>query len=319
MSVDAIHTPVLKEEVLKYLGPRKEGELFLDATTGEGSHSLALLENFPTLKVICCDADPQILNVARKRLKPYGDRVIFYNGWTQNFLMEYPSSVKRPDAILADLGVSFFHYEKGGRGFSFRYDEPLDMRIDTGSGFTAAECIARLSENELVKMFRENAGERYSRRIAKGIVEARARGAVTNSAVLSEIVERSVPSSHVYGHVHPATKIFMALRIAVNGELLRLPDLLENALHVLEPGGRLGVITFNSAEDRIVKTFFRSKNKDCTCPPEKPICNCGGSRIVTLLSRKGVVPSEEEIRMNPPSRSARLRVVEKNLDEAVYE
>ncbi|MDR0474001.1 MAG: 16S rRNA (cytosine(1402)-N(4))-methyltransferase RsmH [Treponema sp.] len=314
--MEVIHTPVLREETIRYLGPRNEGELMLDATTGEGGHSEAFLSAFPHLRMICVDADPEILKTAIERHKIFGGRVQFFNDWAQNIFAEYPASLKRPDTILIDLGVSYFHYEKSGRGFSFRYDEPLDMRIDTSSGLTAADFIARLSEKELADMFYVNAGERYSRRIAKAVVEARANGPVTSSAVLADIVERSVPPSYSRTHVHPATKVFMALRIAVNCELSRLPDLLEGALRLLEPGGRMGVISFNSAEDRIVKLFFREKNKDCLCPPDDPICRCGGNRLVNLLSRKGVTPSDEEIRMNPPSRSARLRVVEKILDEA---
>jgi 16S rRNA (cytosine1402-N4)-methyltransferase len=175
--------------------------------------------------------------------------------------------------------------------------------------------IARLNEKELADLLYNNGGERYSRRIAKIVHEAKSSGPISSSGVLAELVERAVPAAYRHGPVHPATKTFQALRIAVNGELARLPGLLEAALRVLEPGGRLGIISFHSLEDRIVKNFFREKNKDCICPPEEPICRCGGSRVVTLLSRKGVPPSDEEIRQNPPSRSARLRAVEKVLDE----
>ncbi|AEF80113.1 16S rRNA (cytosine(1402)-N(4))-methyltransferase RsmH [Leadbettera azotonutricia] len=313
--MEAVHTPVLLEETVQYLGPRKDGELLVDASQGEGGHSLEFLSRFPELRVIGLDADPAIQEIARERLKGFGDRVQLYNCWSHAFFAEYPSELKRPDTILIDLGVSLFHYEKGGRGFSFRYDEPLDMRIDTSTGLSAGELVSRLSEKDLADLLYKNAEERYSRRIAKAIAEAKAGGAIASSAVLSEIVERAVPPAYRHGPVHPATKTFQALRIAVNGELSKLPDLLEGALRVLEPGGRLGVISFHSLEDRIVKNFFREKNKDCICPPEEPICRCGGQRVVTLLSRKGIPPREEEIRMNPPSRSARLRVAEKILDE----
>jgi 16S rRNA (cytosine1402-N4)-methyltransferase len=313
--MEAVHTPVLLEETIRYLGPRKDGELMVDATLGEGGHSFAFLSRFPELRVIGLDADPAIQDVARERLRGFGDRVQLYNCWSHGFFAEYPSELKRPDTILIDLGVSLFHYEKGGRGFSFRYDEPLDMRIDTSTGLSASELISRLSEKDLADLLYNNAEERYSRRIAKAIAEAKAGGAISSSVALSEIVERAVPPSYRHGPAHPATKTFQALRIAVNSELSKLPDLLEGALRVLEAGGRLGVISFHSLEDRIVKNFFREKNKDCICPPEEPICRCGGQRVVTLLSRKGVPPSEEEIRANPPSRSARLRAVEKILDE----
>jgi 16S rRNA (cytosine1402-N4)-methyltransferase len=223
--------------------------------------------------------------------------------------------MKRPDRILADLGISRFHYEKGGRGFSFRKDEPLDMRIDPRRGITAAELVARLSERDLADLIYANGEERYSRRIARGIVEARSRGTIAGSASLAEIVRRSVPGRCRRGPLHPATRTFQALRIAVNGELSRLPDLLEAALNVLEPGGRMAFITFHSLEDRIVKNFFRQKNKDCTCPPEAPICRCGGRRVVAVLTKKPLVPGEAELKNNPLSRSAKLRGVEKILEE----
>jgi len=314
--MELIHTPVLLEETIKYLAPRKAKELMVDATLGEGGHSHAFLKQFPDLRLIGIDADPEILKVARQRLGVFGDRVQFYSGWSHDFFAEYPGIYPRPDTILMDLGVSLFHYEKSGRGFSFRYDEPLDMRIDSSSGISAAEIVSRLSEKSLADLLYANAEERYSRRIARAIGEAKASGAIASSVVLAEIIERAVPAAYRHGPIHPATKTFQALRIAVNGELSRLHDLLEAALRVLEPGGRLGVISFHSLEDRIVKNFFREKNRDCICPPEEPICKCGGQRAVTLLTKKGVKSGEEELRRNPPSRSARFRAIQKILDEA---
>ena len=314
--MEVFHTPVLLEETIKYLAPRKAGELMIDATVGEGGHLFAFLSQFPDLKVIGIDADSEIQKTARERLAPFGDRVQFYTGWSHDFFAEYPAEIRRPDTILMDLGVSLYHYEKSGRGFSFRYDEPLDMRLDTSSGLSASDLIARLSEKDLADLLYTNAEERYSRQIARAIVEARKSGAITSSAVLAEIIERAVPPAYRHGAIHPATKTFLALRIAVNGELSRLAGLLEAAFRILETGGRLGVISFHSLEDRIVKNFFRDKNRDCICPPEAPICKCGGQRAVTILTRKGVSPGEEEIRKNPPSRSARFRAAEKILDEA---
>jgi 16S rRNA (cytosine1402-N4)-methyltransferase len=313
--VEVVHTPVLLEETIRYLAPRGSGELMVDATIGEGGHSQAFLARFPDLRIIGVDADEEILKTARERLKEFGDRVRFYRGWSHDFFAEYPLPVKRPDTILMDLGISLQQIEKSKRGFSFRYDEPLDMRIDPSAGMSAAELIARLPEKDLADLIYANSGERYSRRIARAIAEAKASGPVRTSLALSEIVTGAVPPAYRHGPVHPATKTFMALRMGVNAELSRLPDLLEAAFRVLEPGGRMGVISFNSAEDKIVKDFFRAKNRDCICPPEAPICRCGGQRFLNLLSRKGVPPTEEEIRGNPPSRSAKLRAVEKVLDE----
>ncbi|MDR1025128.1 MAG: 16S rRNA (cytosine(1402)-N(4))-methyltransferase RsmH [Treponema sp.] len=309
--MEAVHTPVLLEEVIHYLAPRREGELMVDATLGEGGHSYALLSRFPDLKIIGIDIDPSIQEIARERLREFGDRVCFYSGWAQNFFAAYPGELKRPHTILIDLGISLFHYEKSGRGFSFRKDEPLDMRLDPQSGPGAAELVATLSEHELADLLFRNAEERYSRRIARAIVEARERGALRSSRGLGELVEQAVPASYRNGPIHPATKTFLALRIAANGDLARLRELLEAAFLVLEPGGRMGVISFHSLEDRVVKGFFRQKSRDCTCPPEVPI----GRYSLTILTPKGVAPGEAEKRVNPPSRSARLRVVEKNFVE----
>jgi 16S rRNA (cytosine1402-N4)-methyltransferase len=287
----------------------------VDATLGEGGHSWAFLSRFPELRLIGIDADREIQEVARERLKEFGDRVHFYTGWSADFFAELPGDIKRPDTILMDLGISMYHYGKSGRGFSFLKDEYLDMRIDPDRGISAAELIARLSEKDLADLLYRNAGERFSRRIARAVVEARRGSPLTSSAALAELVKGAVPARYRYGSLHPATRTFQALRIAVNGELSNLPELLEAALRSLEPGGIMGVISFHSLEDRIVKNFFREKNKDCTCPPETPICRCGGHRIVRLITRKGVSPADDEVQRNPPSRSAKLRVVQKVLDE----
>jgi len=313
--VEIVHTPVLLEETIAYLAPRGDGELMVDGTLGEGGHSYEFLARFPNLRIIGVDADADIQKIARERLAPFGDRIHFYNGWSHDFFADLPADIKRPDTILLDLGVSVFHYERSGRGFSFRKDEALDMRIDPTMGRSAAELIAALPEKDLADLIFRNAEERFSRRIARSIVEARAKGRIETTAALASIVESSVPAAYRRGLIHPATRTFQALRIAVNGELDRLGELLEAALRVLEPGGRIGVVTFHSLEDRIVKNFFREKNKDCTCPPEAPICTCEGRRALAILTRKAVAPTDDEIMRNPPSRSAKLRVAEKVLDE----
>jgi 16S rRNA (cytosine1402-N4)-methyltransferase len=305
-----VHTPVLLEETIRYLAPRGKGEFMVDATLGEGGHSCAFLSRFEDLRILGIDADRELQQKARKRLGEFGDRIRFFNGWAQDYFGSFPVDGERPDTILIDLGISMCHYEESGRGFSFRRDEPLDMRIDTSGGETAADLIARLSEKDLADMLYHNAGERYSRRIARAIVERRSRGAISGSIELAEIVSRAVPAEYRRGRTHPATKTFQSLRVAVNKELLRLLELLETALAALKAGGRMGVISFDSLQDRGVKNFFRDKNKVCACPPETPICKCGG-RQVNLLTRKAVKPGPEEVRNNPPSRSAKLRVAEK--------
>jgi 16S rRNA (cytosine1402-N4)-methyltransferase len=313
--MEIIHTPVLSEETVLYLAPRHEGEVMVDATLGEGGHSQIFMSRFPGLKIIGIDADRTIQEVAKERLGEFGDRIQYYSGWAQDFFTGYPPDMKRPDTILIELGVSFYHYERSGRGFSFRKDEYLDMRIDTSRGTSAAELLTRLPERELADLLYKNAEERFSRRIARNIAAARSVGTITGSAALAEIVERSVPPFYRHGKIHSATRTFQALRIAVNGDLDRLEELLEGALKVLEVGGRLGVITFHSLEDRIVKNFFREKSRECPSPEGGPTCGGNRRRIVEIVTRKPVVPTDEEVRNNPASRSAKLRVVAKILDE----
>ena len=285
--------------------------LMVDGTLGEGGHTEAFLTAFPNLRVIGIDADVRIQARARERLAPFGDRVIFYPGWSDVFFSEYPKDQKRPDRILIDLGISLFHYEKSGRGFSFRSDEPLDMRLDPSTGESAADIVNRMRESELADLIYQYGEEQYSRRIARAICAARQIAPFTTAKALAECVFTSVPVAYRHGRIHPATKTFQALRIAVNEELDRLPRLLGLALDTLAPGGRLGVITFHSLEDRIVKNYFRDRSKACTCPPEVPICKCGGKPFLELLTRKALAPSDAEIARNSPSRSAKLRVVRK--------
>ena len=299
------------EQVLYYLAPRGGNELLIDATVGEGGHSFAFLSRFHDLSVVGVDADPEIQAVARERLAEFGERMRFYTGWSQDFFADYPADLERPDMALIDLGISSYHYEKSGRGFSFSGEEKLDMRLDATQGFSAAELLAQRPEKEIADILYKNAEERYSRRIARVIAQERQKGVIFTAAALSELVKRAVPAAYRRGPIHPATRTFMALRVAVNGELERLPGLLEGALKILKPGGRLGVISFHSLEDRVVKSFFKMKNKSCVCPPEQAVCSCSGLRSVNILTPKGVTADEDEIKRNPPSRSARLRVAEK--------
>ena len=315
--MEIAHTPVLLEETIQYLAPRGRREMMIDATMGEGGHSYAFLSRFPDLSIMGIDADPAIQAVARQRLAEFGNRAQFYQGWSQDFFADYPAGLARPHTVLADLGISLFHYNKSGRGFSFSADEKLDMRLDTSRGSSAAELLMQMSERNIADILYNNAGERYSRRIARAIARERQMGGITTAAALAELVERAVPASYRHGPIHAATRTFMALRVEVNQELFRLPELLENALEVLEPGGRMGIISYHSAEDRIVKNFFKMKNRDCICPPQAPSCTCGGKRKINLLTRKGVTAGEAEIKRNPPSRSARLRVAEKVMEKDV--
>lgn len=313
--MEIIHTPVLLQETLKYLSPVGEpfeNDCFMvDSTLGEGGHSEAFLSSFKNLRIIGLDADSKIQARAKERLAPFGDRMNFYNGWFNDFYANYPENLPKPDLILFDLGISVFHYERSGRGFSFRYDEPLDMRLNPNAGESVESLVNTKREEELANIIFNYGEERYSRRIARAIVEHRKMSRIVSSKVLADIIYGAVPAQYRHGNIHPATKSFQAFRIAVNGELDRLPLALENAFKNLKTGGKLGVITFHSLEDRIVKNMFKDWAKNCTCPPEQPICNCGGKPKAELILRKPVGPTDSEVVENSPSRSAKLRVLRK--------
>jgi len=310
--MDTVHYSVLQQEVMDYLVPADGEGLFIDCTLGEGGHTELLLEQFSSLRVVGLDADSHILEIARQRLEAYGSRVRFYNTWFNRFFREYPLGGEQPDAILFDLGISIFHYERAGRGFSFQKEEPLDMRLDEGLEISAYDVINTYPEKELMKIFFQYGEERYSRQIVDAISRERKKQQIKTSSELAGIIMNAVPGKYRHGRIHPATRIFQALRIVVNGELARLESVLQDALSILKVGGRMGVISFHSLEDRIVKQFFIEKSRACTCPPEWPICKCGGqNEVVKLVQKKPIRPTDEEIRLNPPSRSAKFRVVEK--------
>lgn len=313
--MEIIHTSVLLNETLEWLSPENESfvdnAFMVDSTLGEGGHSFAFLNRYKNLRIIGLDADQKIQARAKERLSCFGDRMNFHLGWFNDFYANYPDNLPKPNLILFDLGISVFHYERSGRGFSFRYDEELDMRLNDSEGKSASDIVNTMREDELANLIFNYSEERYSRRIARAIVENRQLAPITNSKVLAQIIYDCVPAPYRHGGIHPATKTFQALRIAVNAELNRLPEALNSAFDVLEVGGKMGVITFHSLEDRIVKNTFRNWAKVCSCPPEQPICTCGGSPKVELLTRKPIGPTEEEVKENSPSRSAKLRVIRK--------
>ena len=306
-----VHVPVLLEAVLELLAPPAGEACLVDATLGEGGHTEAFLSRFPRLRVVGVDKDAEILRKAEARLASFAGRVRLVQSGFADFF-ERGLGELRPERILMDLGVSMFHFEQSGRGFSFRSDEPLDMRLDSGEGRTAAELLQEAEEGELARLLEDFGEEPRARRIAAAIVRHRERqGPVTSSGQLARIVAAAVGPEARHGRTHPATRTFQALRIAVNDELEELARALPAALRGLSEGGRMGVIAFHSLEDRIAKRFFRERARACTCPPEWPICQCGGKSQLALLTRKPVSATEEERRANPASRSAKLRVVEK--------
>lgn len=310
--VEAVHTSVLLQEVLDYLKPQTNENTFLiDSTLGEGGHSYAFLKSFPQMEVLGLDADAEIQKRAKERLKDFGSRMKFYRGWYNDFYKNYPEDFAKPNAILFDLGISIFHYELSEMGFSFNKDEKLDMRLNKDEKISAYEIVNESHEDELANILYFNADERYSRRIARAIVNEREKAPIESTIALRDIVYHAVPKAYRHGFTHPATKTFQAIRVAVNHEFERIQEALENAFGVLKPGGRMAVISFHSIEDRIVKHFFRDLGKSCVCPQDMPICKCGGKPKAKILTRKPVEPTAEEIATNAPSRSAKLRVIEK--------
>ena len=309
----APHRPVLLAETVEHLAPERGG-LFVDATVGMGGHSEAILERTPESRVLGLDRDPQALLIARERLARFGTRFRAVHA-NHRDIARVCEEAGEPEAsgVLADLGVSSLQFDAPERGFSFRHDAPLDMRMDAaGDEETAAELLARLSEEEIARIIFEYGEERRSRRIARWIVERRERGeAITTTGELAALVARAV------GHrkterIHPATRTFQALRIAVNEELEALAQFVETAIDLLQPAGRLVVISFHSLEDRIVKRAFRRLAGQCECDRRRtPVCTCGARQVVEILTRRPITPTETEMEENPRARSAKLRACRK--------
>ncbi len=307
--MSTIHVPVLRDQVVELLAATREG-VFVDATLGLGGHASAILAAAPGLRLIGLDRDPRALELARERLAPWSDRVCLVN----RSFADLPDVLDelgagRPAAILADLGCSSLQLDSPGRGFSFLSDGPLDMRMGA-SGRTAADLVNEAGEDELMRILWEYGEERRARAIARAIAERRRRRPLTRTGDLVEVV-LSVLGPGRRGRIHPATRTFQAIRIAVNDELGQLERFLEPAAERLAPGGRLAVISFHSLEDRIVKHTLRRLEGQCTCPPDLPVCRCGARTLVRRLTTKPIRPSEAEMRANSRSRSARLRAAER--------
>jgi len=315
----ALHRPVMVAEVLHWLAPRP-GALYVDATVGLGGHAAALLEaTGGAASLIGLDQDPEALALARTRLAAVTAR-LERPGSVQlvqaNFrdlrpaLQDLGVGDARCDGVLLDLGVSSLQLERPERGFSFRMDGPLDMRMDPALPTNAADLVNTLPERELARIFFEYGEERFGRRIARRIVEARQRQPLRTTRDLADLVRRAVPRP-AEARLDPATRAFQALRIAVNRELEVLEPALRAACDALAPGGRLVVLAYHSLEDRIVKRTFEWLSGRCRCPPGLPTCQCGAERRLDILTRKPATPSAEETRANPRSRSAKLRAAER--------
>ncbi|MGI8495174.1 MAG: 16S rRNA (cytosine(1402)-N(4))-methyltransferase RsmH [Pyrinomonadaceae bacterium] len=303
-----LHKPVLLAETLELLKPRGD-ELHVDATLGLGGHTAAILSAADEISVVGIDRDLEAIESASERLEKFGTRIkIFHANFSEIKSVLAGAKIEGADGILADLGVSSLQFDSETRGFSFRFDAPLDMRMDAHSDAeTAAELLERLTEFEIARIIYEYGEERFSRRIARRIVERRKNGApVRTTKELAEIAEKSVRRGKK-DKIHPATRTFQALRIAVNGELEILEQFIKDACEVLNSGGRFAVITFHSLEDRIVKQTLQKLAGKCFCPPRLPICVCGASKEIEILTKKPVVPDEAELEENPRARSAKLR------------
>ncbi|MEZ5345108.1 MAG: 16S rRNA (cytosine(1402)-N(4))-methyltransferase RsmH [Pyrinomonadaceae bacterium] len=303
-----IHTSVLLAESISYLDVKTNG-LYIDATLGLGGHSEAILGSAEGTKVIGIDQDLEAIGFAGKRLKQFGDRItIFHDNFAEIRNVAEKAKVKGADGIIADLGVSSLQFDSETRGFSFRFDAPLDMRMNADSDSeTAAELLQRLSEEEIANIIYEYGEERFSRRIARRIIERRQKGdPVRTTGDLAELVKYAVPKRSK-DKIHPATKTFQALRIAVNNELEILESFIKESIDLLKTNGRFVVITFHSLEDRIVKRTFQTLSGKCSCPPRLPVCICGAEKKIQILTRKPVVPTEKETIENSRARSAKLR------------
>lgn len=300
-----VHKPVLASEVVNYLRPDREASLLLDATVGQGGHTLLFLDSYPLLHVIGVDADPRMLEYARERLSPFGDRVELVHSWFDDFLVDYDRD-RRPDRILFDLGISMVHFSPDGGGFSYRDESAFDMRLNPEEERNALDALAELSQEELADVIYNYGEERLSRRIAAALKERRRE--IESAAEAAEVIRAAVPPKYRRGRLHPATRTFQALRIWVNRELERLERALPAAISQLAPGGVLGVISFHSLEDRMVKRYFKNLS---TSLCEAPTSFDGKDYRLDLLTKKPVMPGEVEIAENPASRSAKLRVARK--------
>ncbi len=301
------HISVLLDETINSLNIKPDG-IYVDGTAGGAGHSCKIAERLTSGKLIALDRDPDAVKIATERLKGYNAVVIQSNFSDMRHALD-SQGINKVDGILLDLGVSSYQLDNGDRGFSYKYDAPLDMRMSK-SGATAADLVNELSADELAKIFRDYAEEKFAYKIACSIVKQREKGRIETTIALADIIAACYPAA-ARRDGNPARKCFQALRIAVNDEFGSLERALDTAFDMLNVGGVLSIITFHSLEDRIVKQRFKEYTTGCTCPPDFPVCVCGKTPRGKLVFRKPVVPSEEELAVNQRSRSAKLRAIVK--------
>jgi 16S rRNA (cytosine1402-N4)-methyltransferase len=310
MEQEVGHLPVMPTEVILALSPHP-GSFQIDATVGGGGHAIRILEAAnPGGRLLGIDADPRAIERSRARLAAFGDQAVLRQSNFEHIgQVATDAGFDQVDGILLDLGLSSQQLDDDARGFSFRSTDALDMRFDPSRGVPASEVIASYDEAELTDLFRRYGEERHARRIARAIVAARSTATIETPAQLAEIVTAATPRPRPgqRRRIHPATRVFQALRIEVNRELATLPTALASAVELLKPDGRLCVIAYHSLEDRVVKRFIRSERRGCICPPELPVCACGRRPRLAAVGPQPQVPSSEEIATNPRARSAKLR------------
>jgi 16S rRNA (cytosine1402-N4)-methyltransferase len=308
---DFHHLSVMPDEVIRFLEPTPGG-IYLDGTLGGGGHSGLILAHAPKVRLFGIDRDQAALAAAGARLAEFGERFhALYGNFADAAELLGSKNITALDGFVLDLGVSSHQLDTRERGFSFQQDAPLDMRMDTGSGETAAELVNTLSEAELERIISQFGEERWAKRIAAFIVRERNETPIETTFRLVDIIKGAVPKAKWDERIHPATRTFQALRIAVNTELESLEQGMRAALDLLKPGGRGVIISFHSLEDRIVKHIFREYAEGCTCPRQLPVCVCGNQPKIKILTGRPAMASMEETERNPRARSAKLRAVEK--------
>ena len=311
MEAEQLHYSVLLSESIEALRIRPDG-IYVDGTLGMGGHSEQIAKRLTTGRLIAIDRDASALERAGRRLAPYAGRITFVHGNFRDLprLLD-DCGVTAADGMLFDLGVSSPQLDEAERGFSYRTDAPLDMRMDTSESLTAWFVVNKWPEEKLKKILFEYGEERYAPRIASAIARRRAESPIDTTAELAEIIRGAMPAAALREKQHPAKRSFQAIRIAVNDELASISDLMDSAAERLNVGGRLAVISFHSLEDRIIKSAIASREHGCTCPRDFPVCTCGFHQTLKSVTRKPILPSEKELSENPRSRSAKLRVAER--------
>ncbi|MBZ9688050.1 16S rRNA (cytosine(1402)-N(4))-methyltransferase RsmH [Clostridium estertheticum] len=305
------HLPVLLNECLDALDIKEDG-IYVDCTLGGAGHSLEILKRLSSKgRLIGIDQDEDALRAAKENLKEYNNVTYVHNNFYNIDEILEKLEIEKVDGILMDLGVSSFQLDSAERGFSYMKDARLDMRMDRSQSLSAYDVVNNYSEQEIGEVLRNYGEEKFSKRIANFIIDRRAEKSIDTTLELVNVVDAAIPAKYKREGGHPAKRTFQGIRIEVNGELKILDNAIENGVHRLNRGGRMAVITFQSLEDRIVKNKFKELNDPCKCPKELPMCVCGKTSIVKLISRKPIVATEEELEINKRSRSAKLRVAEK--------